>query len=76
MDYLIDFSEQELGITATALMELPYKTVAPLLDKINRRILEQQQAMQAAQAPVEEAPAEPQEKPAEPQEEPAPAESE
>lgn len=69
MDYLIDFSEQELGITATALMELPYKTVAPLLDKINRRILEQQQAMQAAQAPVEEAPAEA------PVEQSAPAES-
>ena len=71
MDYLIDFSEQELGTVVAALVELPYKTVAPLLNKIDRRIVEQQQAMQAAQAPVQ-TPAE--EAPAESQEEPAPAE--
>ena len=71
MDYLIDFSEQELGTVVAALVELPYKTVAPLLNKIDRRIVEQQQAMQAAQAPAEEAPVEPKE---EPQAEEAPAE--
>ena len=61
MDYMIDFSEQELGIAVSALMELPYKTVAPILDKVNRRIVEQRQAMQMAenQTPVE-APVEPQ----------------
>lgn len=68
MDYMIDFSEQELGVTVTALMELPYKTVAPILDKVNRRIIEQQQAMQAVQNQTPaEPPVEPQpETPAEP----------
>ena len=60
MNYKIELPEEQIGLVARALMELPYKSAAPILDSINRQISEQQDA----QAP------------AEPQEEPAPAESE
>ena len=60
MNYNIELPEEQIGLVARALMELPYKSAAPILDSINRQISEQQ----AAQAP------------AEPQEKPAPAESE
>lgn len=66
MEYTLTINEEELGVIARALVEMPYKTVAPLFDKLNQQVAGQRQA---AQAPVQEAPAEP-------QEEPAPAESE
>lgn len=56
MNYKIELPEEQLGMVARALMELPYKSVAPILDSINRQITEQQ-------APAEEAPTEPQEEP-------------
>lgn len=58
MEYAITITEEELGVVARALMEMPYKTVAPLFDKLNQQITEQKFS---AQAPVEEAPTEPQE---------------
>ena len=61
MNYIIEITEEELGVVARALMEMPYKTVANLFTKLNQQITEQQIA---AQAPAEEAPAEPQEEPA------------
>ena len=61
MEYTITVTEEELGVVARALMELPYKMVANLFTKLNQQVTEQQQA---TQAPVEEAPAEPQEQPA------------
>ena len=60
MNYRIELSEEQIGLVARALMELPYKSAAPILDSINRQISEQHVAQARA----------------EPQEEPAPAESE
>lgn len=54
MDYLINVNEQELGVIARALMEMPYKTVAPLFEKLNQQITEQRQATEEP-APQEEA---------------------
>lgn len=42
MNYKIELPEEQIGIIARALMELPYKNVAPILDSINRQITEQQ----------------------------------
>lgn len=53
MNYMMDFTDQELGTVITAIMELPYKTAAPLMNKINQRIMEQQKAMQEVQAQTE-----------------------
>ena len=57
MEYTLTITEEELGVITRALVEMPYKTVAPLFDKLNQQVAGQRQAMQAAQ----EAPAEPQE---------------
>ena len=57
MEYTLTITEEELGVIARALMEMPYKTVAPLFGKLNQQVAGQRQAMQAAQ----EAPVEPQE---------------
>lgn len=57
MEYTLTINEEELGVIARALVEMPYKTVAPLFDKLNQQVAGQRQAMQATQ----EAPAEPQE---------------
>jgi len=55
MNYLIDVTEEELGVIARALMEMPYKTVATLFEKLNRQITEQQNppAPEPEEAPVE-----------------------
>jgi len=58
MNYLIDITEEELGVIASALMEKPYKSVANLFSKLNQQITEQQTA---TQSPVEEPQSEPQE---------------
>lgn len=42
MNYLIDITEEELGVIARALMDMPYKTVANLFSKLNQQIVEQQ----------------------------------
>ena len=41
MEYSITLTEQELGILSAALVELPFKVSAPLINKINRQIAEQ-----------------------------------
>ena len=56
MNYLIDVTEEELGVIARALMELPYKTVANLFTKLNQQVTEQQNPPAPepeAEAPVE-----------------------
>jgi len=44
MEYTISVTEEELGVVARALMEMPYKTAAPLFDKLNQQIAGQRQA--------------------------------
>lgn len=59
MEYTIVITEEELGVIARALMEMPYKTVAPLFDKLNQQITEQKFSAQApVEQPQEESPAE------------------
>jgi len=38
----IEFNEQQLGILNAALVELPYRISAPLINHINQQIQEQQ----------------------------------
>ena len=54
MEYTITVTEEELGVVARALMEMPYKTAAPLFDKLNQQIAGQRQATEEP-APQEEA---------------------
>lgn len=42
MEYIFKITEQELHVLSAALVELPYKMSAPLIDKLNRQIAEQQ----------------------------------
>ena len=46
MDYTLTITEEELGVIARALVEMPYKTVAPLFDKLNQQVAGQRQAME------------------------------
>ena len=43
MDYMIRFSENDLQVLSAALVELPYRMAAPLIDKINKQIETQQE---------------------------------
>ena len=38
MEYTLKLDENDMIILNTALIELPFKTVAPLIDKINKQI--------------------------------------
>ena len=58
MNYLIDVTQEELGVIARALMEMPYKHVAPLFEKLNQQITEQQNPPAPEPEPEPEAPAE------------------
>lgn len=54
MEYSITLTEQELGILSAALVELPFKVVAPLVAKINKQIAEQSSADRQESAPCTE----------------------
>lgn len=41
--FKIELTEQDLQILSAALGEIPFKIAAPLVDKINQQIAEQQQ---------------------------------
>ena len=41
MEYTIKITEQDISVLSTALVELPFKVSAPLIDKLNRQIAEQ-----------------------------------
>lgn len=41
MQYTVTVDEKDLAILSTALVELPFKVSAPLIDKLNRQIAEQ-----------------------------------
>ena len=43
MTYKIELTEQDLQILSAALGEIPFKIAAPLVDKINKQIAEQEQ---------------------------------
>lgn len=58
MNYLIDVTEEELGVIARALMDMPYKTVANLFAKINQQVTEQQNPTAPEPEPEAEAPVE------------------
>lgn len=47
MEFHLIFTEQELNIVSTALVELPFKIAAPLIQKINQQIAEQQKLVPA-----------------------------
>lgn len=55
MNYTIELPEEQVGMVARALMELPYKVASPILESINRQITEQQAK---AQQPEEAVPVE------------------
>lgn len=38
MEYTFTFTEQELNILSSALVELPFKVVAPLIHKISEQV--------------------------------------
>ncbi len=40
--YTFTLTEQDLGVIARGLMEMPYKNAAPVIDKLNQQINEQQ----------------------------------
>ena len=42
MEYIIKLTEQDLQILSAALGEIPFKIAAPLVDKLNKQIAEQQ----------------------------------
>ena len=42
MEYTIKITEQDVSVLSAALVELPYKLSAPLIDKLNRQLIEQQ----------------------------------
>ena len=46
MEYTLTITEEDLGVIARALVEMPYKTVAPLFDKLNQQVAGQRQAME------------------------------
>lgn len=55
MQYTITFDEKDFPILSSALSELPYKYSAPLIDKINSQIFEQQKNLQnKSEKPAEE----------------------
>ena len=43
MTYKIELTEQDLQILSAALGEIAFKIAAPLVDKLNKQITEQQQ---------------------------------
>ena len=51
MEYTLTLTEQELNLLSSALVELPFKVVAPLIQKISGQVAQ-------ANAPAEEKPAE------------------
>ena len=42
MEYVFRLDEKDVEILSAALVELPYKIVAPLIDRLNRQIMEQE----------------------------------
>ena len=42
MTYKIELTEQDLQILSAALGEIPFKIAAPLVEKLNKQIAEQQ----------------------------------
>lgn len=44
---IIEFNHQHLSIISDALINLPYRVSAPIIDEINRQIIEQQAASEA-----------------------------
>lgn len=43
MTYKIELTEQDLQVLNMAIGEIPFKIAAPLVDKLNKQIAEQQQ---------------------------------
>ena len=43
MIYKIELTEQDLQVLNMAIGEIPFKLAAPLVDKLNKQIAEQQQ---------------------------------
>ena len=42
MEYTVKISEQDIAVLSAALVELPYKISAKLMNKLNKQIVEQQ----------------------------------
>lgn len=41
MEYTVKLDEKDFSVLSAALVEIPYKISAPLIDKLNRQIAEQ-----------------------------------
>ena len=57
MEYKITLTEQELSILSAALVELPFKIAAPLVERINRQIAEQRKKEEPASVGAGKTPA-------------------
>lgn len=42
MEYVVRLDEKDIPVLSAALVELPYRIAAPLIDRLNRQIAEQQ----------------------------------
>lgn len=54
MEYTLKFTEQEMGVLSAALVELPFKIAAPLIDRLNRQIAAQQAVKPASKQETKE----------------------
>lgn len=57
MEYTLTFTEQELNLLSSALVELPFKVVAPLIQKISEQVAQANAPAEEQTAPAEEKPA-------------------
>ena len=49
---IIEFNHQHLSIISDALINLPYRVSAPVIDEINRQIIEQQATTEALKSEI------------------------
>lgn len=53
MEYTVRINEQDISVLSAALVELPFKVSAPLIDKLNRQIAGQSKNSDAEKAKEE-----------------------
>ncbi len=53
MEFILTLNEHDIDIVSTALVELPYRVVAPLILKINSQISEQSRENEKEEKPKE-----------------------
>lgn len=48
----LEFNSQQLSVISDALVNLPYRVSAPVIDEINRQIIEQQATTEALKSEI------------------------